>query len=159
MLMAESGRQGTFALWDPYQAGGTEAGALPNSAMLSPLSLPWWLMSSDKAPAAVKLLEIAAVALGMQLLVRNRWRLPAFTAPLAALVFVSSGFMITWTNWPQTRVAALIPLLFWATDRLAIERRWIDIVPMALVTASLLLGGFPAVTAYAMYAAVAFFFV
>lgn len=159
LLVSETGRQGALALWDPYQAGGTEAAALPNSAMFSPLSLPWWILPAYVAPAAVKLLEIAAVALGMQLLVRNRWKLPAFTAPLAALVFVSSGFMISWTNWPQTRVAALIPLLFWATDRLAIERRWIDVVPMALVTASLLLGGFPAVTAYAMYAAVAFYFV
>lgn len=159
LLISETGRQGALALWDPYQAGGTEAAALPNSAMFSPLSLPWWILPAYAAPAAVKLLEIAAVALGMQLLVRNRWKLPAFTAPLAALVFVSSGFMISWTNWPQTRVAALIPLLFWATDRLAIERRWIDVVPMALVTASLLLSGFPAVTAYAMYAAVAFYFV
>ncbi len=159
IFIAESAREGVYAQWDPYHAGGVEAGSLPNAAMLSPLSLPWWILPFDMAPAAVKVLEIAAVALGMHLLLRRRWRLPAFTAPIAALVFVSSGFMISWTNWPQTRVAALIPLLFWVTDRLAVERRWIDVIPMGFIVASMLLGGFPAVTVYAIYAAVAFFFV
>ena len=159
IFMAENARDGVFAQWDPYHAGGTEAGSLPNSAMLSPLSLPWWILPFSIAPAAVKILEIAAVALGMHLLLRRRWGLPAFTAPLASLIYVSSGFMISWTNWPQTRVAALIPLLFWVTDRLAVERRWMDAIPMGLVVASMLLGGFPAVTVYAIYAAVAYFFV
>lgn len=158
-LVVEATRAGSFPQWDPFNSGGAILGALPNTAMLSPLSLPWWILPASSAPAGVKILEIACSALGMQFLLRNRWHLPRFTAPLATIVFVSSGFMIAWTNWPQTRVAAFIPLFFWATDRLAVERRWIDVVPAGLITASMFLGGFPAVTGYTIYAAIAYFVV
>lgn len=158
ILISDAASTGNFALWDPYNAGGTEALATTNTGMLSPLSWPWWVLSHELAPAWVKLSEIAAVALGMALLLRGRWRLPSFTVPLATLIFVSSGFMISWTNWPQTRVAAFIPLIFWATDRLAVEKRWINAVPMGVLVACMIFGGFPAVTVYTIYAAVGFFF-
>lgn len=158
-LIVRSTKAGSFPQWDPFNNGGGELGALPNAAVLSPLSLPWWFLPASSATAGVKLLEIAAVGLGMHLLLRRQWRLPLFTAPLSTLVFVSSGFMVAWTNWPQTRVAAMIPLLFWVTDRLATRHRWIDCLPMGVVVASMLLGGFPAVTGYAIYAAVAYFLV
>lgn len=159
ILIAESADEGFFAQWDPYNAGGVEALALPNSAMLSPLSLPWWVLPESMAPVAVKLMEIAAVALGMFLLLKKRWGLPGFAPPIATLVFISSGFMIAWTNWPQTRVAAFIPLLFWATDRLAVERKLRDVLSIGVVLSCMLLGGFPAVVAYSLYAAIAYFFV
>lgn len=158
-LIVSLTESGTFPQWDPYNNGGTELGALPNAGILSPLSLAWWLLPAAAAPAGVKIAEILAIALGMHLLLRRQWGLPAFTAPLAALVFISSGFMVAWTNWPQTRVAALIPLLFWVTDRLVTRHQWFDVVPMGIVVASMLLGGFPAVTGYAIYAAIAYFVV
>lgn len=159
ILITSSARNGSFAEWDPYNSGGTEAGALPNSALLSPLSLPWWILDGSRAPAGVKLLELSAVALGMHLLLRRQWSLPRSVVPLAALLFGSSGFMIAWTNWPQTRVAAMIPLLFWAVDRLAVELRWRNSILFGAVLASMLLGGFPAVTLLSFYSAVVYFFV
>lgn len=158
-LIVQSVRNGHFPLWDPFNNGGGELGALPNAALLSPLSLPWWFLPAPAATAGVKLFEIATVGLGMHLLLRRQWRLPLFTAPLATLVFVSSGFMIAWTNWPQTRVASMIPLLFWASDRLATRHRWVDCLPMGIVVACMLLGGFPAITGYAVYAAATYFLV
>ncbi|MFZ1381840.1 MAG: hypothetical protein WAS54_03510 [Scrofimicrobium sp.] len=158
-LITSQTLDGIFPQWDPYNNGGGDLGALPNSAVFSPLSLPWWVLPASAAPAGVKLMEVIAVSLGMYLLLRRQWKLPSFTVPLASIIFVTSGFMVAWTNWPQTRVAAMIPLLFWATDRLATRHRWTDTIPMALVVASMLLGGFPAVTAYAMYSVVAYFVV
>ena len=35
---------------------------------------------------------------------------------LAGIVFAASGYMMMWTNWPQTRVGAFIPLLFWRSS-------------------------------------------
>ena len=110
-LIVRSTKDGSFPQWDPFNNGGGELGALPNAAVFSPLSLPWWFLPASSATAGVKLLEIAAIGLGMHLLMRRQWHLPAFTAPLSTLVFVASGFMLAWTNWPQTRVAAMIPLL------------------------------------------------
>lgn len=156
-LIVRSTKDGSFPQWDPFNNGGGELGALPNAAVFSPLSLPWWFLPASSATAGVKLLEIAAIGLGMHLLMRRQWHLPAFTAPLSTLVFVASGFMLAWTNWPQTRVAAMIPLLFWASDRLATRHRWSDTLPLGLVVASMLLGGFPAITGYAIYAAALYF--
>ncbi|SDM36348.1 hypothetical protein [Actinomyces ruminicola] len=157
ILVSEEMSRGNLAEWDPYISGGAQSASLPNTGMLSPLSLPWWFLPATAANAGVKIMEIASIALGMYLLLRRRWGLPCATVPVATMVFSTSGFMLAWTNWPQTRVAALLPLLFWATDRLAVHSRWRDMVPMALVVASMLLGGFPAVTAYGIYTAVAYF--
>lgn len=150
-------RQGVVAQWDPYISGGAQSLSQPNAGLLSPLSLPWWVLPARMAPAGVKVLEVTAAALGMQLLLRRRWRLPRVTAPVATIVFATSGFMLSFTNWPQTRTAAMLPLLLWTTDRLAVGSRWRDVLPMGVVVASLLLGGFPAVTASGIYVCVAYF--
>ncbi|WP_229939007.1 hypothetical protein [Plantibacter cousiniae (nom. nud.)] len=157
-LIVEAAREGSFAAWNPYAAGGAELAGLPNSGVYSPLSLPWWFLPVSAAPGYVKLLEIVVITLGMSLLLR-RWRLPNASWAVASLIFASSGFMISWTNWPQTRVAALLPLLFWALDRIAIRPRPVDVAILGLVVASLLLGGFPAVTGYALYAGGAYLLV
>lgn len=159
ILIVDSVRAGDFPLWDPYTNGGTILAALPNSGLLSPLSLPWWILPHTAAPAGVKIMEMLAVGLGMHLLLRRRWGLARLTVPFATLVYATSGFMISWTNWPQTRVAALIPLLFWAVDRLALEHRWREAVPLGLIVSSMLLGGFPAILVYSLYAAIPYFIV
>lgn len=154
-LIVDGIAAGDLAQWNPYQSGGSELGGLPNSGVYSPLSLPWWIFPLTYAPGIVKVLEVATVAVGMSLFLR-RFQLPSASWAMASLVFVSSGFMVSWTSWPQTRVAAFIPLLFWALDRLVVTGRARDIVPVGLVVASMLLGGFPAVTGYSLYAGAAF---
>lgn len=151
LLHQHSLSTGEFAGWDPYVAGGAASASIPDDATFSPLSLPWYVLPYTYAPGAVKLLEIAAVTLGMSLLLR-RFHLPSATWALGSLVYSSSAFMVAWTNWPQTRVAAMIPLLFWSVDAAVCRRRWRDLVPLALVTATMLAGGFPAVTGMAAYA-------
>lgn len=155
MLITEQARAGDFAEWNPYVAGGAELGGLPNAGAFSPLSLPWWVLPPALAAGFVKLLEIVAITVGMSLFLR-RLGIARAAWPLASLAFAASGFMIAWTNWPQTRVAALIPLLFWALDRTAVRTRLLDIVPVALVLAGMLLGGFPAVVGYALYVGAAY---
>ncbi|MBD8533851.1 hypothetical protein [Plantibacter sp. CFBP 13570] len=145
--IAEAARSGELAAWNPYVAGGAELGGLPNSGIYSPLSVAWWFVPLAYAPGISKLIEIAVVALGMALFL-GRLRVPHPAWPVASIIFLSSGFMIAWTNWSQTQVAALIPLLFWTFDRVATRRSFFDAVPLALVAASMILGGFPAVTAY-----------
>lgn len=152
---AERMGRGDFPEWNPYVVGGEEFAGLPNLALLSPLSLPWLVLPAELAPGAVKLLEIVAIALGMSLFLR-RLKLPAFTWPLATLAYASSGFMVVLATWPQTRVAALIPLAFWATERLIQERRWSAFWPLSLVIAAMWLGGFPAVTIHTLYTSCAY---
>ncbi|WP_285041560.1 hypothetical protein [Plantibacter sp. LMC-P-059a] len=153
--IVEAARHGFFAEWLPYQAGGSELGGLPNSGLYSPISFGWWFLPVAVAPGFTKLVEMIVVTLGCSLFLR-RLGVPHQAWPIASVVFLASGFMISWTNWPQTRVAAFIPLLFWALDRAAVRRRLLDIVPLGLVLAGMLLGGFPAIVGYALYAGAAY---
>ena len=140
---------GDFPTWAPYEVGGVPLASLPNHAALSPLSLPYFLLPLWLAPAFVKLGEFA-VGIGGMVAFLGRHGVSRGSGVLAGILFVSSGFMMMWTNWPHTRVGALIPLLFWALERLIQERRSRDAVVVAAVVASMLLGGFPAVTAFSL---------
>ncbi|GEK21637.1 DUF6044 family protein [Cellulomonas xylanilytica] len=155
LLLKHTLLSGHILWWNPYVAGGSPLGALPDSSFFSPMAWPWLVLPDTYAPGVVKLVEIAVAATGMALLLRRLGLSPAARA-VGALAFVSSGFMIAWTGWPQTRVAALVPLLLWAVERVVADRRWRDALLVAVILASMLLGGFPAVVAYAAYTAVGY---
>ncbi|MBT2503079.1 YfhO family protein [Curtobacterium sp. ISL-83] len=155
-LLVRLAHAGVFGAWDPYVAGGTALGGVPDSGQWSPLSLPWWILPLSYAPGAVKFLEIVAITVGMSLLLR-RWGVPRAGWAIASLVYASSGFMVAWSNWPQTRVAAIIPLLFWSIDRAAVELRKRDLLSVGGTVAAMLLGGFPAVVGYALFFGGVFF--
>ena len=158
MLYMDSLRDGVSAQWNPYIAGGTPLGSIPSYALFSPLSIPYYLLPTWLAPAYGKLLELAVALLGGYLFLR-RLSLSKPAAILGGMVFTSSAFMIMWTNWPQTRVAAMIPWVFWAAERLVQRRRPTDVVLLALPVAFMLLAGFPAVTALALMTAGVYFLV
>ncbi|UZN01916.1 DUF6044 family protein [Cellulomonas sp. S1-8] len=155
LLLKHTLLSGRILWWNPYVAGGSPLGSLPDSSFFSPMAWPWLVLPDTYAPGAVKLLEIVVACAGMALLLRRLGLSPAARA-VGALAFVSSGFMIAWTGWPQTRVAALVPLLLWAVDRVVGERRRRDALLIAVILASMLLGGFPAIVVYAVYTCVAY---
>jgi hypothetical protein len=136
-------------------SGGAALGSTPGGAYVSPLSLPYYVMPTWLAPGYVKVLEIAACVLGMFLFLR-RLGLRRSSSVLGGVLFASSGFMVVWSNWSQSRTAAFIPALFWAIERFTQERRWTAAAPIAVIVAFLVFGGFPAVTGYALYAAGAY---
>jgi len=148
--------RGDFPGWSAASVGGSPLAGSPNFGQFSPLSLPYYVLPLWFAPAFVKLGEFAVAIVGMTLFLR-RLRLSVASGILAGIVFASSGFMLSWTNWPQTRVAVFIPALFWATELLVQRQRALDALPMAVVVVSMLLGGFPAVTGMALYCAALYF--
>ncbi len=141
--------------WDPYMSGGTPLAATPNYAFASPLSIPYYLLPTWLAPAYERLLELV-VAVGGCFLFLRRLKLSRPAAITAGLVFSASGFMVAWLNFPQTRVAAFIPVLFWTIERYLQERRLRDAALISIPVASMLLGGFPSVTGYAVLTAAAY---
>jgi hypothetical protein len=146
---------GQFPTWAPYEVGGAPLGGLPNHGALSPMSLPYFVLPLWLAPAYIKLLEFT-VAIGGMVLFLRRLGLSRLSGLVAGVVFAASGFMVMWTNWPHTRVAALIPAIFWALERLIQELRARDVVLVGAVLASMLLGGFPAVVLFSHTAAAAY---
>ncbi|MDN5747524.1 MAG: YfhO family protein [Pseudonocardia sp.] len=150
LLFADALRDGEIAAWNPYILGGVPLGATPNFAVASPLTVPFYVLPGWLAPGYVKLLEIAASVGGVFLFAR-RVGLGRPAALVGGLVFASSGFMIAWTNWPQTRTAAVIGFVFWAVERLVQRGRAVDGVLLAVAVAAMLVGGFPAVTGYTLF--------
>jgi hypothetical protein len=143
---------GHLASWQNIVAGGSPLGSLPDLGLLNPLSLPYFILPLSVAPAFVVLLTWV-VAIGGSYLFLRRFAVSRPAATLAGFIFATSGFMVMWTNWPQTRVAAFIPALFWALERLIERVSPLDLVLLALILASMLLGGFPVVTGYTLYLA------
>ena len=149
--VVDAARSGRWQTWEPYEAGGAPLASLPTEGLLNPVSWPYWVMPLWLAPAFVSLSELTVVLVGMALFL-GRLGVRRSSAVLAGLVFFTTGFMVVWNNWPHVKVAAFIPLLFWILDRAATTRRVHDIAILALVVASMLFGGFPAVTLYALTA-------
>jgi hypothetical protein len=149
---------GQLASWQSLVAGGGPLSSVPNLGLLDPLSLPYFVLPLWMAPAFVILLSFIA-AVGGSFLFLRRLTLSRPAALLAGLIFSTSGFMVMWTNWPQTRVAALIPALFWAVERLIQRARLVDTALIAVVIASMVFGGFPVITGYAIYLASAYLIV
>jgi hypothetical protein len=147
--------KGNFAQWNPYASGGSPLGAVPNYAFFSPLTIPFYVLPSWLAPAYERLLEIICAA-GATFLFLRRLSVSRPAALAGGLIFASSGFLVAWLGFPQTRVAAFIPVLFWTVERVIQRRRVADAALVAVPIAALLLGGFPAVTGYALLTAVAY---
>lgn len=145
-------REGRFPWWTNTAVGGEPLLAVPDAGLMTPVAAPFWILPTWWAPAWVKLFEVVAACAGMILLFR-RLELLAWCGLVAGTAFVLSGFMVAWTGWPQTRTAALIPLLFYAVERLCQDRDTRSTALLAGVVAGMVLGGFPSVTGFSLAAA------
>jgi hypothetical protein len=147
---AEELRNGNFLGWNPYPVGGTVLAADGSGGSLSPFELLYVVFPTWFAPAAIKLVQMAA-AIGFTFLFCRRLGAGRVPSLVGGLAFAGSGFMVMWTNWPQPEVAALIPAAFWATERFLTRPTVRSACPIALVLAFMLLGNFPAVVFHTLY--------
>jgi hypothetical protein len=147
---AEAARHGDFLAWTPFAVGGTTLGADGSSATMSPFELLYVLLPAWFAPAAIKLVQMAA-AIGFTFLFCRRLGVGRVPASFGGLAFAGSGFMVMWTNWPHPEVAAFIPALFWATERFLQRPSVRAALPIALAMAVMLSGNFPALVLHALY--------
>ncbi len=148
-------RSGELPWWNPYPAGGTPLASIPDTAVFSPLNLPWLLLPGWLAPAYNTLVGLGVAALGMFLFLR-RLALSKPAAIIGGAAYMTTGFMSSWTGWPHEHVAALVPMLFWSIERAIQRASWRSTIPIALVLATMWAEGFPAVTGFAIYAAAAY---
>jgi hypothetical protein len=152
ILAAKALRAGELPWWNPYPAGGTPLASIPDTAVFSPLNLPWLILPGWLAPAYSALVGLAVAALGMYLFLR-RLLLSKPAAVIGGAAYMTTGFMTSWTGWPHQHVAALVPALFWAIERALQRATWRASIPIAVVLAIMWAEGFPAVTGFAIYAA------
>lgn len=150
-VFGASARSGDFDAWNTMVGGGEPYGSTSSAGQLNPLAWPYVLGPAWLAPALVKLAGLLTAVTFTYLFCRrlSTDRVPAL---LAGVTFAGSGFMVMWTNWPQTDVASLIPVLFWATERFLQRRTAAASVPIAVALALMLLAQFPAVVGYTLCA-------
>ncbi|MDP9117102.1 MAG: YfhO family protein [Actinomycetota bacterium] len=143
---------GHLANWQSLVAGGGPLASTPDLGLLDPLSLPYYVLPLWLAPAFVTLFVVYA-SIGGTFAFLRRLGVSRASSLLGGFIYATSGFMVVWSNWPQTRTAAIIPFVLWSAERLVQTRRFADALIVALTTASLLFGGFPQVAAFGLYLA------
>ena len=136
--------------WNPWVQGGQSLGGVSSSGVLGPATLAHVVFPGWYALAVVKAVGVA-LSIGFTYLFCRRLGTQRLPAVLGGIAFAGSGFMVMWTNWPQVEVAALIPALFWATERFLQKRTAASVVPIAIALACMLLPNFPAVAGYSLY--------
>jgi hypothetical protein len=147
---AEALRDGDYLGWNPFPVGGTVLGADGSAGTTSPFELMYVVLPTWFAPAAIKLVQMAA-AIGFTFLFCRRLGAGQVASVVGGLAFAGSGFMVMWTNWPQPEVAALIPALFWATERFLAAPTVRAACPIAVALAAMLVSNFPAVVFHSLY--------
>lgn len=140
---------GDLAWWSPYNNGGAPLASINEGAVFSPLSWPYLVLPQWLASGWSHLLVMLTAVSGTVLFLR-RLGLSRAAGLVAGLAFVTSGFMYLNILWPHVKAAAFLPWMFWAVERAIQQRRASSVVPIALVTALLYVGGFPAVAAYTL---------
>ncbi|TRW43589.1 YfhO family protein [Georgenia yuyongxinii] len=142
-------------LWDNYASAGTILAAAPFQGVVSPIFQATLAMPDAAFQGWIKLFEVAAILAGTVLWAR-RVGLSVPAGVVGGFLYATGSFMVMWTNWPQTRTAAFFPLLFWAMERLVQDRTVRSALPLPLVVAAIVLGGFPAIAVHAVYLAAAY---
>ena len=92
-------------LWNPHISNGRPFLANAQSAVLSPFSLPGYVLPLDDALAWIAVLKLWVAAMGMFLLAREL-AMRFAGALLAGLVYGFSFWMVTWVAYPHASVWA-----------------------------------------------------
>jgi hypothetical protein len=143
-------------LWNPNVALGRPHFANGQSAVLSPFSLPTYVLPFWWSLGVMCLLKVFTAAFGTYLLGRSLgMRFPG--ALLAGVVFAFSLFFLVWVSWPLPNVWALLPWLLLLTDRVVRDPAALPAAGLAVVVAVQFFGGHPESNFHLLAVTVVFF--
>lgn len=144
--LVQSFHRGNLSFWsNNIGLGGPSA----LETLYFPTNLLFLIVPLNVAPTIDIMLRVFLSQLGMYVMLRS-FRLRPASCVLGAVAFVYSMPMIVWLNWAHTRVSMLAPWLLWSARKiLAGDNRFV--VPTALLTGWMLLGGMPTYAIYYFY--------
>src|SRR3954447_17637824 len=145
----------SWPLWNPNVSAGRPFLADMQSGVLSPFSLPSYVLPFWFSLAVVAALKLWVAAFGTFLLGRALGLRPS-AAGLSGLAFGFSLYMVTWLAWPLSAVWALLPWLLLAVDRVVRRPDATGVALLALATALQFFGGHPESSLHVGTAAVLF---
>jgi hypothetical protein len=133
--------QGRLPLWNPYNGAGVPLLANYQSALLYPPNLLYFLWPGPQTMGILGLLHLAWAGLGMWLLT-NRLGATPLGRGVATLAYpLSTTLVARFGTPPMIDVAAWLPWLILATDRLIDEVRLSRLLALAGVVAMQMLAG------------------
>ena len=153
ITLKEAIRANESALWNPVASNGRPGILDLSRAVFTPSFLAFILVDDHWLGFYLaNLIKLIIAATGVFLFLRLY--LNPFAAFFGGVVFAYSGFNAAWFYWPQVFTSAWIPWLLWACSGwyLFREIKWIFLISFS--TIMLVLGGFPAVAAYGLYASI-----
>ncbi len=143
-------------LWNPYIGAGRPFVANAQSALLSPFSLPSYVLPFWWSLGLAATLKVFVAALGTYLLGRALG-MRFGGALLAGVVYAFSLFFLVWVTWPHTNVWALLPWLLLLADRVARASAPLPAAGLAVVVALQFFGGHPESNFHLLAVTVVFF--
>jgi lambda repressor-like predicted transcriptional regulator len=110
---------GRVPLWNPHQFSGAPFLANGQSAVLYPLSLPFWIFDTARAFGIAAFLHSLLALAGAFALLR-RWGLARSSSLAGALAWAWSGYLAEWNALPTlAHTASWLPLLVLLFERAA----------------------------------------
>ncbi|HEV2874009.1 MAG TPA: hypothetical protein VGW14_02575, partial [Thermoleophilaceae bacterium] len=143
-------------LWNPHVGAGRPFLANSQSGVLSPFSLPAYVLPFWWSLGMIAVLKVFVAAFGTYLLARALG-MRFGGALMAGIVYSLSLYFVVWIAWPQTSVWALLPWLFLLADRAIRAPTMLTGAGLAAVVALQFLGGHPESNFHLLVATVAFF--
>jgi hypothetical protein len=143
-------------LWNPQIGAGRPYLANAQSAILSPFSLPAYVLPFWWSLGVIGVLKAFAAAFGTYLLGRALG-MRFGGALLAGLVYAFCLYLLVWESWPQTNVWALAPWVWLLAERVIRAPRALPVAGLALVVALQFFGGHPESNFHLLAATVVFF--
>ncbi|HEX8600397.1 MAG TPA: hypothetical protein VF952_17995 [Chloroflexia bacterium] len=133
---------GRFPLWASDPAGGMPLFASAQPGVLYPLHLLWVLMPVAVGQSIILVLKFWLAGLGMWVFLRALG-LHKAASGLAALSFMFSASMVSWSVWQHSGVILLFPWLAWSIYAWYAHARPMILVATALIVAAGILAGHP----------------
>jgi membrane protein YfhO len=134
---------GTFPAWNPHVLGGVPFFANPQMMLLTPFSLPFWLLPLNMGMGWSAALMLWTAAFGTYLLAREL-RLGFLPGLLAGTAYAFCSFHVVWlTHGSLPAVSALLPWTLWLVERVLRRGGLGAAIGLAVATGIAVTGGHP----------------
>lgn len=135
-------RAGAWPLWNPHQFAGSPFWANGQAAPLFPLHLAFAAMPIGLGFSVLPMARLLVAGAGVWVLARALGR-SGLASFLAGASFALSGMLVNYLLFPMGNALALVPWVFWATERLTTGTRCTAIARLAAAVTLQLLSGHP----------------
>lgn len=153
VLARELIRAGTFPAWNTHVFAGIPFFANPQTMVLSPFSVPLWVLPLHYAVGLSAALMLWTAAFGTYLLVRELG-LRFLPGLLAGVAYALCSFHVVWlTHGSLPAVSALLPWMLWMVERVVRRGTIGPAIGLALATAVAVVGGHPGTQVHVLGAA------